>query len=244
MLTLLFLFQCEGVSIVRSHVAKQHWRVCRIKTHPNGEPPRVTESLEIDNAFVSAIRNADSKHSRIIIPRAQAVNELAIGRPRAKLHSHFGSTTDHRCVSKSKIFLPPVAPFKLAMKRPLGDHLGDHTPSDPGSVVIWWLARSRSRTTEWKRSIVSSAEKTILCPSGDQLGSLCPSLFSGKGAREYHPARKSGKLHVPVRVVVEEQDLSAVGRPAGGFHPGSPSTLRFTSFRNCQLISSRSPTSC
>ena len=65
-LTRLFLFQCEGVNIVRSHVAKQHWRVCRIKTHPMGERPCVTESLEIDDTFHIATRYADSNHARII----------------------------------------------------------------------------------------------------------------------------------------------------------------------------------
>src|SRR5438477_2542225 len=35
----LFLFQCEGVNIVRSHVANQHRRVCRIKAHPKVERP-------------------------------------------------------------------------------------------------------------------------------------------------------------------------------------------------------------
>src|SRR6266581_9044703 len=93
--------------------------------------------------------------------------------------SPFFCTNDHRCVSKSKIFMPPVGPvYNPAMKRPLGDHRSDHMPSDPGSVVIWWLARSRTRKTELKAPIVSSVEKTILCPSGDQLGSLCPSLSS------------------------------------------------------------------
>ena len=47
---------------------------------------------------------------------------------------------------KVEDFMPPVGPASNpAMKRPLGDHRGDHTPSDPGSVVIWWLARSRTR---------------------------------------------------------------------------------------------------
>src|SRR4030081_2536895 len=58
----LFLFQWEGVNIVRPHVAKQHWRACWIKTHPKGERPCVTESLQIDNALRIAIRYADSKH--------------------------------------------------------------------------------------------------------------------------------------------------------------------------------------
>jgi len=49
--TNLFLFQGEGVNIVRSHVAKQQWRVCRIKTHPKVERPCETESLQIDNAL-------------------------------------------------------------------------------------------------------------------------------------------------------------------------------------------------
>src|SRR5438270_11697575 len=35
----LFLFQCEGVNIVSSHVANQHRGVCRIKTHPKVERP-------------------------------------------------------------------------------------------------------------------------------------------------------------------------------------------------------------
>ena len=64
--TNLFLFQCEGVNIVRSHVANQHRRVCRIKAHPKSERPCVTESLQIDNALHSATRYADSKHARII----------------------------------------------------------------------------------------------------------------------------------------------------------------------------------
>jgi hypothetical protein len=46
----LFLFQCEGVNIVRSHVANQH-RGVRIKTHPKVESPCETESLQIDNAL-------------------------------------------------------------------------------------------------------------------------------------------------------------------------------------------------
>src|SRR6266849_6728674 len=79
--TNLFLFQCEGVNIVRPHVANQHWRVCRIKAHPKGERPCVTESLQIDNALRIAPRYADSKHS-LIIPGEQVVNELAIRRPR------------------------------------------------------------------------------------------------------------------------------------------------------------------
>ena len=64
--TRLLRFQCEGVNIVRSHVANQHWRVCRIKAHPKGERPCVTESLQIDNALRIATRYADSKHTRII----------------------------------------------------------------------------------------------------------------------------------------------------------------------------------
>jgi hypothetical protein len=60
-LTLLFLFQCEGVNIVRSYVANQHRCVCRIKTHPKGERPCATESLQIDNALRIATRYADSK---------------------------------------------------------------------------------------------------------------------------------------------------------------------------------------
>ena len=77
----LFLFQCEGVNIVRSHVANQHRGVCRIKTHPKVERPCETESLQIDNALRIAIRYADSKHARIM-PAEQEVNELAIRRPR------------------------------------------------------------------------------------------------------------------------------------------------------------------
>ena len=80
-LTLLFPFQCEGVDIVGSYVANQHWRVCRIKTHPTGECPCVTESLQIDNALRIATRYADSKHARII-QSLQEVDELAIRRPR------------------------------------------------------------------------------------------------------------------------------------------------------------------
>ena len=53
-------------------------------------------------------------------------------------------------------------------------------PSDPESVVTWRLARSRIRKTELKFLIASSVEKTILCPSGDQFGSLCASLSSGR----------------------------------------------------------------
>src|ERR1700722_8705681 len=105
-----------------------------------------------------------------------------------KSHSPVGCTTDHRCVSKSKIFMGPGTPVvNPAMKRPLGDHRGDHTPSDPGSVVIWWLSRSRTRKTELEKSIVWSVEKTILCPSGDQFGSPCPSLSSGRRGRGVPP---------------------------------------------------------
>jgi hypothetical protein len=75
--TNLFLFQSEGVNIIRSHVPNQHWRVCRIKAHPKGERRCVTESLQIDNALRIATRYADSKHARII-PGEQEVNELAI----------------------------------------------------------------------------------------------------------------------------------------------------------------------
>jgi hypothetical protein len=63
---LLFLFQSERVNIVRSHVANQHWCVCRIKAHPKSERACVAESLEIDNALRIAPRYADSKHARII----------------------------------------------------------------------------------------------------------------------------------------------------------------------------------
>src|ERR1700754_4773257 len=107
-----------------------------------------------------------------------------------KSHLPVGCTTDHLCVSKSKIFIGPgrlvVNP---AMKRPLGDHRGDHTPSDPGSVVTWWLARSRTRKLKTPNvsPAVSSVEKTILCPSGDQFGSLCPSLSSGRRDRGVPP---------------------------------------------------------
>ena len=73
----LSLFQSERVNVVGSHVAKQHRCVCRIKAQPMGERPCMTESHEIDDTLVSAIRNADSKHSRIIVPEAHAVNELA-----------------------------------------------------------------------------------------------------------------------------------------------------------------------
>src|SRR5260370_4378529 len=105
-----------------------------------------------------------------------------------KLHTPVRSTSDHRWVSKSKIFMPPVGPVdNPAMKRPLGDHRGDHTPSDPGSVVIWWLARSRTRKPKLKAPYFSNVEKTILCPSGDQLGSLCPSLSSGRRGRGVPP---------------------------------------------------------
>ena len=55
-LTLLFLFQCEGIDIVRPHVANQHRRVCRIKAHPKSERTCVIESLQIDNAFRIAPR--------------------------------------------------------------------------------------------------------------------------------------------------------------------------------------------
>ena len=61
----------------------------------------------------------------------------------------FSCSTDHSRVSESKILMPPVGPMgNPAMKRPLGDYRGDHTPSDPGSVVTSWLARSRTRKTE------------------------------------------------------------------------------------------------
>jgi hypothetical protein len=40
------------------------------------------------------------------------------------------STTDHCCVSKSKILIPVMPVYNPAMKRPLGDHRGDHTPCD------------------------------------------------------------------------------------------------------------------
>src|SRR5580700_5646674 len=108
-----------------------------------------------------------------------------------KLHAPIRCTSDHRCVSKSKIFMPPAGPpsFNPTMKRPLGDHRGDHTPSDPGSVVIWWLARSRTRKLKTPDDSpgVSSVEKTILCPSGDQFGSPCPSLSSGRRGRGVPP---------------------------------------------------------
>src|ERR1035438_9191379 len=45
------LLQSEGVNIVRSNVAKQHRRVCRIKAHPTGERPCLAESLQIDNTL-------------------------------------------------------------------------------------------------------------------------------------------------------------------------------------------------
>jgi hypothetical protein len=80
----LFLFQCEGVNIVCSHVAKQHWRVCRIKTHPKAERPCGTESLQVDNALRIATRHADSKHARII-REVHEVDELAIRRPHGKI---------------------------------------------------------------------------------------------------------------------------------------------------------------
>ena len=83
-LTLLFLFQCEGVNIVRSHVANQHWSVCRIKAHPKCKRACVTESFQIDDVLRVAPRYADSKHARII-RRPQEVNELAIRRPRGKI---------------------------------------------------------------------------------------------------------------------------------------------------------------
>src|SRR6266568_871642 len=106
-------------------------------------------------------------------------------------HSPVRCTIDQRCVSKSRIFMPPVGPvYNPAMKRPLGDHRGDHTPSDPGSVVIWWLARSRTRNTELKTPNVSSVEKTILCPSGDQLGSCCDPLSSGRRGRGVPPCEE------------------------------------------------------
>src|SRR5258705_13146035 len=79
--TNLFLFQSEGVNIIRSHVANQHWRVCQIKAHPKVERTCETESLQIDNALRIATRYADAKHARII-PGEQDVNELAIRRPR------------------------------------------------------------------------------------------------------------------------------------------------------------------
>ena len=82
-LTLLFLLQCEGVNIVRSYVANQHRCVCRIKTHPKGDRPRGTESLQIDNALRIATRYGDSKHARIS-PGEHEVDELAIRRPRWK----------------------------------------------------------------------------------------------------------------------------------------------------------------
>jgi hypothetical protein len=56
-------------------------------------------------------------------------------------------------------------------------------PSDQGSVSTRWLARSRTRKTELNLPIASSVEKTTLCPSGDQLGSLCPSRSSGRRGR-------------------------------------------------------------
>lgn len=75
---LLFLLQREGVNVVRSHIAKQHRCVCPIQAHPHAERACVTESLQIDNSLLSATRDADSKHSRIIFPEAQDVKELAI----------------------------------------------------------------------------------------------------------------------------------------------------------------------
>lgn len=42
-----------------------------------GEGACVTESLEIDDALLISIRNADPKHARIIV-KMQAVNELAV----------------------------------------------------------------------------------------------------------------------------------------------------------------------
>jgi hypothetical protein len=75
--TNLFLFQSEGVNIVRSHVANQHRGVCRIKTHPKVESPCETESLQIDNALRIAIRYADSKRARIIPAEQEVMNWLS-----------------------------------------------------------------------------------------------------------------------------------------------------------------------
>ena len=52
--TNLFLFQSQGVDIGRSHVAEQHRRVLRIKTHPLEDRACETVVLQIHDALRGA----------------------------------------------------------------------------------------------------------------------------------------------------------------------------------------------
>jgi hypothetical protein len=49
--TWLFLLQCEGVDIIRSHVAEQHWPVVRIEAHPKRVRPCEAEPFQVDNTL-------------------------------------------------------------------------------------------------------------------------------------------------------------------------------------------------
>ncbi len=80
----LFLFQCERVNIVRSHVTNQHRSVLRIEAHPKGDCPCVTESLQIHNPLRAASETR-TRNTPGSSPRAQEIDELAIRRPRGKI---------------------------------------------------------------------------------------------------------------------------------------------------------------
>ena len=88
-LTLLFLFQCEGVNIVRSYVANQHWRVCRIKTKPKAERPCGTESLPIDNSRQPAVsgecRDGSEKSAGVVFGFEVGKLDAAIGGYQAEI---------------------------------------------------------------------------------------------------------------------------------------------------------------
>src|ERR1700678_1946977 len=96
------------------------------------------------------------------------------------LANPFTGSADHRWVSRSKTFRMDVFQESAAMKRPSGDQRGDHVPADPGTTVTCRLSRSRSRRSPVSAFLADAESKTIFFPSGDQSGSPCLPLSSGR----------------------------------------------------------------
>ena len=85
----------------------------------------------------------------------------------------FCGSSDHCCVLKSKIFRCSRSSVDAALRyRPSGDQRGANKPADPGTVVTWWLSRSRMRIGIFENEAVEL--KTIWCPCGDKKRKVRP----------------------------------------------------------------------
>src|SRR5215831_430317 len=79
----LLRFQGQGVNIVASGVAQEHWRVCWIQPHPKTRCPGEVQRFHIGYYLRCAPRGWDTKHIQVV-QIVQPVDEAAIVRPGRK----------------------------------------------------------------------------------------------------------------------------------------------------------------